>query len=313
MGYIYKAHINDKGEVQSVKEHSENTADLCRQFAVPELKDVMYTIGMLHDIGKFQNAFQRKINGENIRVEHSTCGALTAKEMYPNAIGLLMEYCIAGHHSGIPDGGYKNDTFDQQTLCGRLKRQFDDFSVYKKEFLFPEIKIDEVIRFFMQDCDQNLDLFVDKFAFLTRYSFSCLVDADSTDTAEFCNGNKIRPLIADFKACLSRVNRKLDSYVCSTPLQKTRALLQQQVFENINEEAEIYLMNMPTGSGKTLCSIKFALERAIIKEKKRIIYVSPYNSITDQVMSVFEEVFGSDAEILRHQSTFSHDDDVKNG
>lgn len=314
MEYTYKAHINDKGEVQTVKEHSENTADLCRQFAIPVLKDVMYIIGILHDVGKFQMDFQRRIDGGNNRVEHSTCGALAAKEMYPDAIGLLMEYCIAGHHSGIPDGGYKNDTSDRHThtLCGRLKRQFSDFSIYKTEFLFPDIKRDEVMRFLAQDCGQDPDLLVDKFAFLTRYSFSCLVDADSMDTAEFCNGDKIRPLTADFRACLLKVNNKLDSYVCTTSLQRSRALLQRQVFEKINEDAEIYLMNMPTGSGKTLCSIKFALERAICTGKKRIIYVIPYNSIIDQTMFVFEELFGNSAEILRHQSTFSYEDEIKN-
>ena len=93
-----------------------------------------------------------------------------------------------------------------------------------------------------------------------------------------------------------------------TPLQKTRAILQQQVFGKADVNAEIYLMNMPTGSGKTLCSVKFALERVIRTGKKRIIYIIPYNSIIDQTVSVFEEILGSDAEILRHQSTFSYEE-----
>ena len=67
-------------------------------------------------------------------------------------------------------------------------------------------------------------------------------------------------------------------------------------------------MNMPTGSGKTLCSVKFALERAIRKNKKRIIYVIPFNSIIDQTAGEFEKLFGQDAQILRHQSSFSYED-----
>ena len=67
-------------------------------------------------------------------------------------------------------------------------------------------------------------------------------------------------------------------------------------------------MNMPTGSGKTLCSMKFALMRAIRKGYRHIIYVIPYNSIIDQTVSTFETIFGEDARILRHQSTFSYDD-----
>ena len=97
--------------------------------------------------------------------------------------------------------------------------------------------------------------------------------------------------------------------MCSTRLQKARALLQKQVFEKTEQDAEIYLMNMPTGSGKTLCSVKFALERAVRKEKKRIIYVIPYNSIIDQTADVLESLFGKEAQILRHQSTFSYDGD----
>lgn len=306
---IYKAHINEQtGEVQTVGEHSRNTADLCREFAVPVLKDVLYIMGLLHDVGKYQASFQRRIDGENVKVEHSGCGALAAKERYPNIVGLLMEYCISGHHSGIPDGGNKNDTADMSTLCGRLKRGFEDFSEYQEELEIPPVKIEEVIGFMGQDCENRPEILIDKFAFLTRYCFSCLTDADSLDTAYFCDGERPRPLTADFEACLAKVNHKLSSFVSVTALQKARSLLQRQVYEKSHVDAEIYLMNMPTGSGKTLCSIKFALERAIRTGKKRIIYIIPYNSIIDQTVQVFEELFGEDAEILRHQSTFSYEE-----
>ena len=135
------------------------------------------------------------------------------------------------------------------------------------------------------------------------------MDADSIDASYACGQERIRPLTANFQACLEKVNLKLDQFMCVTPLQKTRSLLQKQVFDKTNMNGEIYLMNMPTGSGKTLCSVKFALERAIQKGKKRIIYVIPYNSIIDQTVNVFEEIFGLDAEILRHQSTFSYEED----
>lgn len=310
MGDLYKAHINeDTGEIQTIKEHSENTAELCRQFAIPVLKDLMYMMGLLHDIGKYQKMFQRRINGENIRVEHSACGAIVAEKLYPKPVGLMMEYCIAGHHSGIPDGGYRNDTSDLPTLNGRLRRSFEDFSTYKEELDFSDINQNDILAFLMRDCGSKQEILIDKFAFLTRYAFSCLVDADSIDTARFCSGETVHPLTADFQACLEKVNTKLNSFVCTTSLQRTRALLQQQVFGKTDISGEIYLMNMPTGSGKTLCSVKFALERAIRTGKKRIIYIIPYNSIIDQTMLVFEEMFGSDAEILRHQSTFSYEEE----
>lgn len=313
MRVVYKAHINEKtGEVQTVKEHNENTADLCQNFAIPVLKNFMYNVGLLHDIGKYQEDFQRRIDGnEKIKVEHSTCGALVAKELYSEAIGLMMAYSIAGHHTGIPDGGYKSDGLlpDEITLNRRLKRTFQDFSIYKGELNLLDINEKEILNFLMQDCGNSMEVLIDKFAFLTRYTFSCLVDADSIDASYACGQERIRPLTANFQACLEKVNLKLDQFMCVTPLQKTRSLLQKQVFDKTNMNGEIYLMNMPTGSGKTLCSVKFALERAIQKGKKRIIYVIPYNSIIDQTVNVFEEIFGLDAEILRHQSTFSYEED----
>src|SRR5699024_6409627 len=77
----------------------------------------------------------------------------------------------------------------------------------------------------------------------------------------------------------------------------------------MQKNAEIYLLNMPTGSGKTLASVKIALERALLKGKKRIIYVIPYTSIIDQTAKTFVDLFGNDMEILRHQSSFSYEDE----
>ena len=308
MERIYKAHINEQTkEIQTVKEHSENTAGLCAGFAIPPLKDILYVMGLFHDLGKYQKSFQKRIDGENIRIEHSICGAMAAKEHYPDPLGLMMGYCIAGHHTGIPDGGFTNDTEDMQTLCGRLVRETENFDIYKEELSIPTLDQQGFIQFLMKDCGKDLTLLVDKFAFLTRFCFSCLTDADSLDTAKFCNGDLERPLQVDFQACLETIDTRLASFECQTRLQSARACLQQQVFEKVQEDAEIYLMNMPTGSGKTLCSAKFALERAVGR-KKRIIYIIPYNSIIDQTSDVFERLFGEHAEILRHQSTFSYED-----
>lgn len=311
MSQTYIAHINEKTKkIQTVNEHSENTANLCRSFAIFPLKDFMYLTGLMHDIGKLQSSFQKRICGDaNIRVEHSTCGAIAAKNQFPNAVGLMMEYCIAGHHSGLPDAGSKNDTKDMVTLCGRMKRRFEDYSTYKTELAIPELDSQPFMSFLLQDCGNDISLLVDKFAFLTRYCFSCLVDADSLDTAEFCGEAKDRQMLADFEACLKRINERLDSFVCHTVLQQSRNLLQQQVFQKADRDGEIYLMNMPTGSGKTLASMKFALERALRKGKKRIIYIIPYNSIIDQTAEEFEKLFQGCGEILRHQSTFSYENE----
>lgn len=306
----YIAHKNQKKhEFQTIKEHSENTAILCKEFAIQELKELMYAIGLLHDIGKYQDSFQDRINGKSVQVEHSICGALVAKNLYRyDAVKLIMEYCIAGHHSGIPDGGVLSDTSDKNTLYGRLKRRTEDYQAYKQELEIPLINEQKIIDFISRDCGRDISMLIDKFAFIVRYCFSCLTDADSIDTANFCDEKSIKPLCVKFDACLEKIDKKLNSFVSVTPLQKARSDLQEQVFVRKNEDSEIYLMNMPTGSGKTLCSMKFALERAIINKKKRIIYIIPYNSIIDQTAEVFERLFCEDLEILRHQSTFLYDE-----
>lgn len=309
MGKLYKAHIDEvTGRVQTVKEHSENTALFCEDFAVPELKEIMYVMGLLHDIGKYQVSFQERINGKNISIEHSICGAIEAQDKYKNAVGLLMAYCIAGHHSGLPDGGSMGDTPDLSTLQGRLKRTTEDYSVYKHELQIPQIAEQDFLQFMLSNCGNDIGRIVDEFAFLTRYCFSCLTDADSLDTAYFCEKKQEHSLRADFAVALQRIEDKLSGFICKTDLQKSRAYIQGQAFEKVNQTADIFLMNMPTGSGKTLCSAKFALERAIKAGKKRVIYIIPYNSIIEQTAEVFENLFGKDVEILRHQSTFSYEE-----
>ena len=308
---MYKAHINDRNdEVQTVKEHSENTASLCEKYSIYELKKVMYSMGLLHDIGKYQFSFQERINGKNIKVEHSTCGAIEAGKKYKNALALIMMYCIAGHHTGIPNGGFYSDSQDMSTLMGRIKRPFENYYEYEMELDIPPIDSNKFANLIAKDCISK-DILIDKFAFFTRYCYSCLVDADSVDTAQFCSGINEKQLDSDFEMCLKNINSVLNSFVCKTQLQKCRASIQKQVFSNVYKNSDVFILNMPTGSGKTLCSMKFALEKAINENKKRIIYVIPYNSIIDQTADIFENIFGCYANILRHQSTFTIEDDMQ--
>ena len=140
--------------------------------------------------GKYMNEFQKRIRGAQIRVEHSTCGALAAGELFPNVMGLMMQFCIVGHHSGFADAGLPNDTEELGTLYGRLRRKFSDYSEYKGELEIPPVDFSAWAEFVAGDCRKDQELKIDKFAFLTRYAFSCLVDADSTDTADFCRGER---------------------------------------------------------------------------------------------------------------------------
>lgn len=313
----YIAHINDKtGEKQSVSEHSRNVAEMSGKFAIDELADLAFNAGLFHDIGKYQADFQRRISGENVRVEHSGCGAQMCMSKYQNILGFILGYCIAGHHSGLPDGGSKSDDASMSTLYGRIKRKYEEGNSYsqwetEEELgkLVKQLDYNAVQDFVMADCSNDAQKFHDKLAFWIRYCFSCLTDADTIDTAKFCGENKDVSMKTNFSNCLAQLDKYFLAFKLQTKLQKKRKTIQEQVFANVDKSANIYTINMPTGSGKTLCSVKFALEKAITEHKKRIIYVIPYNSIIDQTAKIFENIFGSDMELLRHQSTFSYSDE----
>jgi CRISPR-associated endonuclease/helicase Cas3 len=303
------AHKRDDGTIQTVAEHLKGTAKLAEKFGAPPLKNVLKNSGLLHDIGKYQNSFQERIKGKNIRVDHSTCGAISASQTFNAFEALVLEYIIAGHHAGIPDGG---DLADQpsetSTLSARLKKKdLEDWSQYKQEVSFSLSDNEKLIHYFgfLEDTRETA---IDKFAFLVRYCYSCLVDADSLDTEHFCQQIERTPLKSNFQICINRLNHHISQFICTTELQKARSRIQAQAYENIKKDAEVYLMNMPTGSGKTLCSAKCALMKAIATKKKRIIYVIPFNSIIDQTAREFEDIFGEEAEILRHQSTYDIED-----
>jgi CRISPR-associated endonuclease/helicase Cas3 len=306
--HCYVAHRNDENRVQTVREHAENTAALSRDFAIEELKKLTYSLGLLHDIGKYLDAFQRHIQGSPQRVEHSICGAKEVGVLWEKSpAALLAQLCIAGHHTGIPDGGSQSEA----ALSIRLKRPCGDYSAYREELYIEQPDGEALTHLLMQGLDPKdsgcKEKLAERFAFFVRYCFSCLTDADSLDTMNFMGTLPKDTLFADFEACRQRLEAQLRSFEAATPLQKARATLQKQAFLNIQQDGEIYLMNMPTGSGKTLAGMECALLRAA-KGKKRIIYVIPYNSIIDQTVDVFENLFGQQGQILRHQSSFSYED-----
>ena len=126
------AHISEDGErFQTIKDHLENTACLAGNFASSfGAENSAMLAGMLHDIGKYSDAFQRRLQ-EGAKVDHSTAGAQEARKRG----NIPVAFAIAGHHSGIPDGGNRTDTATVRTLFGRFKRQLEDYSGWNKEIL----------------------------------------------------------------------------------------------------------------------------------------------------------------------------------
>lgn len=314
---IYLAHISEDQREQTVQEHLNNVAELAEENAVDMFKPLAHAVGKAHDLGKYAKAFQNRLRGSAIRYEHSICGAIEyAESFYSKSkntafLAYMLQYCIAGHHTGLSDGGTRNDT--DTTLQGRLKHKSQyhgdlDYSAYQTEIEleFPDCKA------ITAEIMANSECYIEKFAFFTRYLFSCLTDADYLDTEKFCVPQTNRTLTADFQAVRSAVDTKFKSFQPVTKLQKARSRLQQQAYTNAKESANISILNIPTGSGKTLCSLKIALDKLLASngQKKRIIYVIPYTSIIEQTADVFESLFGEYADILQHHSNYSFDEDI---
>ena len=215
--FVYLAHFRaDLPAEHTIQQHSQQTANLCRQFAIPELADMMYVMGLLYDVGKYQPSFQQKVRGAHWMVEHAVCGAKVVQKRYQSVVRLLLQYCICGHHTGIPDGGYETDTEEISSLRGRIQRKTEDFRAYEKEINIQKLDEAEILTFLLQNCGDNWGLFVDKFVFFTRYCFSCLVDADGLDTSRFYGKDMLETLPADFAVCLERVHAAQTVFSCQT-------------------------------------------------------------------------------------------------
>lgn len=325
MNYIAhtKKNAENKFSVQTIKTHSLNTEKLARNFALEPYRDIAGTAALLHDIGKYSEEFQNYIRKSSLYPEkkikgphHAICGAVEANKLYPKdkLISLLLSYIIYGHHIGLPDGIHN-------VKEAIVENSLSDYQHYKEELSIPPVDDAAYKQYLLQNYEtlnknEKDAAIIDQFAFDTRYIFSCLVDADSLDTRFFhrynatqslcCQGKVLESRVGNYEAALQKVNNILNSFSAETELQKVRSEIQAQAYESTT--TEINLLSMPTGSGKTLCSLKLAMENLIKNNKKRIIYIIPYNSIIDQTAFIFESIFGSDVPILRHQSTYAVED-----
>ena len=310
------AHVTDDNK-QTVKEHLEGVAELSEMYSVELFKPLAYTVGIAHDIGKYAEDFQKRLAGSNIRFEHSACGAIEVGKYPENKMQeemtYMLQYCIAGHHTGLPDGGTDIDLAEgDNTLHSRLKRSkyytgSADYSSYNDEIQITLPDYTPLIKELNES--QGRDDFVEKYAFFTRYIFSCLTDADYIDTERFFSPDIDRKLRSDFVSVEKSLDDRFSSFIADTPLKKARSVIQEQAIANSTVDSQISILNMPTGSGKTLCSLKIALKKLKEHNKKRIIYVIPYTSIIEQTAEIFEKMFGEFVDIVQHHSNYCYDND----
>ncbi len=300
----YLAHRDpDSGREQSVIAHLRGTAKLAEAFASDfGAGDEGRRCGMLHDVGKYSAAFQRRINGSPEHVDHSTAGAAEAAKLGD----VCAAFCIAGHHGGLPDGGTTLDPTDEPTLHGRLNRArrglLEDCGAFRSEVDIPAASPPAALVGSTRDS-----------LFFIRMLYSCLVDADFLDTESFMRGGD--PGRSGFPP-LEEYGKRLFSHIApwlnapKAGLGERRSEILRSAISAGAAPKGLFTFTAPTGSGKTVSSMAFALAHAKANGFKRVIYVIPYCSIIEQTQGVFEDIFGCGS-IVAHYSEVEYKSDEK--
>ncbi len=292
----YLAHISeDKTREQTILEHLEGTAKLSGEFAKSfGYEDWGYCVGKLHDIGKYSEKFQKRIHGSDIRVDHATAGAQVCKEL--GGIYMLFAYCIAGHHAGLPDTGESADMGDSATLMGRMKKRLEEYREYEKEVAIPELKTPPFS--IQNNTDPSFTI-----GFLIRMLYSCLVDADYLDTEKFMSdGTANRESGDEISVLWRRLQRHISDWMGNqdrNTINGRRTEILKACMEGALSTKGLFRLTVPTGGGKTVASLAFALRHALEQGLERVIYVIPYTSIIEQNAKVFQDILGHE-NVLEH-------------
>jgi CRISPR-associated endonuclease/helicase Cas3 len=299
----------DKSKWQPLIDHLTKTAQLAEGFGKDaNISELARTAAMLHDLGKYSKAFQARLDGSPRKVDHATAGARTAIELFNKNdvekwLATMLAYCIAGHHTGLPDYGSAMDVGGDGTLSARLdpgKTKLEDFSAYKTELDFAALTLPHHLKIRLDKARPGFSL-----AFLTRMLYSALVDADFQETETYMNdGEKSRgeyPSIEELRQKFNAHLRRFDNPVGEINAKRTETL--RACVAQADSEQGFFTLTIPTGGGKTLASMAFALNHAVKHGLKRVIYVIPFTTIIEQNAGVFKESLG-EQNVLEHHSNF---------
>lgn len=312
---MHLAHIAEDGREEAVEEHLRAVAVRAADFAACfGSEEWAYNMGALHDIGKYTDAFQRRIRENGPRVDHSTAGASVINDS--GALGILLAYAIAGHHAGLPDGCPTGENIrrgtEESTLEKRLMRFNDACS--SDAAWFGRIPVERLALRGSQNMPRPLVGIRERggyrAGFWVRMMFSCLVDADFLATEEFMQG--------DTRKSLSRMSAgelrdaledKLSVfYPPRTSLNELRCRILDDCRVAATGRPGFYALTVPTGGGKTLGSLRFALSQAVQSgyPDPKVIYAVPYTSIIEQNADAIREILGQE-QVLEHHSGFDFD------
>lgn len=267
--------------------------------------------GLLHDLGKYTAAFQARLAGSHAAVDHSTAGAVMVRNLTRSAdprdriAAELIAYAIAGHHAGLPDW-----IGTRAALSERLKKPFEPLDKQWQEELAPDL------RDLLPAVELDPERVGFQLAFLGRMIFSCLVDADFRDTEAFYDQIEGRQRDREWPqlpAIINELITRFDAHMqgkkaesSPTPVNRLRAKILAHVRGQAGEPTGLFTLTVPTGGGKTLASLGFALDHARRHGLTRIIYAIPFTSVIDQTAAVFREVLGDDL-VLEHHSAIEEE------
>ncbi|MBR4504104.1 MAG: CRISPR-associated helicase Cas3' [Candidatus Methanomethylophilaceae archaeon] len=331
------AHIRNDGTMQDLENHliavgkiAENN---CNKVG---LDDVGFLLGLLHDLGKATDEFQSYIMGRSVasrgEIDHSTAGAQYLNEISGYGSDLskqlsvqIMALGIMSHHSGLIDciDGEGRDVYGGRIGKARSKTRIDEAmrSIgpgYKnlvddcamRALDSMESLVNKIIKCSKDKKDRGLFAL----GLLSRFVLSCLIDADHRDTSEFEYGKK-EPKSADWGRLSDLLESKLESFDRQDSISEIRSKISDSCFMASSRARGIYTLSVPTGGGKTLSSLRFALNHAKSHGMDRIIYVIPYTSIIEQNAKVIRDVLSDDGSIVceYHSNVdLGNDDDSSN-
>lgn len=317
---IYYAHSlkeRPESEWQQLQEHLDNVADMAAEFAAAfDSAEWGRLAGLWHDLGKYSAAFQDYLkrsarddgSARRGEVDHSTAGAKYAGEQFNSAstrhIGRILAYCIAGHHGGLADW----DTDSNGSLLHRLQadkaetldalRRFGDSNCSPAAPASPPFRTADN----SQERAFQISLF-------TRMIFSCLVDADCLDAEATEKKEQADIRQADLPE-MAALERQLDGYLSRLPTHGKVNVCRGRILTACRNAAELepglFSLTVPTGGGKSLSSLAFALKHGRIHGLNRVIYAIPYTSIIEQNADQFRKALGPLASrtVVEHHSNF---------
>lgn len=310
MFYAHSGTIGDFKTWEPLVDHLLLVAEIsCRSTSYFGQAVAGQVLGLLHDIGKATEAYQLYIQGKGASPDHSTAGAVIAWQHYGKKWGALLAACIAGHHAGLADGAGSDLKDGLTSLEDRLARVKN----------VPALPDGVMPPGFAELPKLAKDPTGFRRALLGRMLFSALIDADRLATEAFyaqLKGQKLErgcavglPLLRDrLSAHLEWLAAKAQADGIADPslrsVNDVRARVLAHVLDQAGQEPGLFSLTVPTGGGKTLASLAFALNHAVHWGKRRVIYVIPFTSIVEQTADVFRRALGEDDAILEHHSGF---------